>query len=99
MVLIKRKLQDSKSWTVASFIQFPLPWKKWAGLGPEIPGLKSGPTPALFHTIPYAVLSLPLTEIHRNGKSRVATQQLKLVLQKVYLQKTCFKKCLYMVWR
>ena len=21
--------------------------KKWAGLGPEIPGLKSGPTPAL----------------------------------------------------
>src|SRR4029434_7850451 len=26
---------------------FHYPWKKWAGLGPEIPGLKSGPTPAL----------------------------------------------------
>lgn len=41
------KLHNSNRWIVASLIQYSKLWKKWDGLGPETPGLKSGPTPAL----------------------------------------------------
>ncbi len=41
------KKQDSKGWTVNSFIQFTPLCKKWAGLGHETPELRSVPTPAL----------------------------------------------------
>jgi len=102
MVLIK-ELQDSKSWTLASFIQFPLPWKKWAGLEPEIPGLKSGPTPALHASvILWSVVCAVFVITDDDGNSKlVVNKNFTLNFfygRKLKINKNTFYFCFHRCW-